>query len=238
MRVLVVEDDHSVAAALTAVLAKHGLQTTRADSGEEALHTLHTDNGPRYDVVLLDLGLPDQDGFEVCSRIRRHTDIPVIMVTARSDVRFRIHGLYLGADDYTVKPYDTAELLARIQAVCRRRSHEPSASTGGKGAEVRTERRIRLGMVTLDLAARRVTVGGKPVVLTRKEFDLLAMLAMQPGVVFQRDDIISEIWQSNWQGTRRTLEVHVSNLRSKLRPASLIETVHGIGYRLTAPSAQ
>src|SRR5919204_637868 len=126
MRLLLVEDDNHVAAALSAVLARHGFDVTHARSGEEALQAL-VPEGNGFGVVLLDLGLPDQDGYEVCGKIRKRTSTPVIMVTARSDVRSRIHGLNLGADDYVVKPYDTGELLARIHAVSRRTAHEDAA---------------------------------------------------------------------------------------------------------------
>ncbi|MEU3555477.1 response regulator transcription factor [Streptomyces fragilis] len=229
MRLLLVEDDNHVAAALTAVLARHGFSVTHARNGEEALRAL-VPGGPAFAVVLLDLGLPDQDGFEVCGRIRRRTTTPVIMVTARADVRSRIHGLNLGADDYVVKPYDTGELLARIHAVSRR--HASEESTGGADASV-----LDLGTVRIELSTRQVTVDGAVVALTRKEFDLLALLAQRPGVVFRREQIISEVWRTSWEGTGRTLEVHVASLRSKLRRPTLIETVRGVGYRLVAPAA-
>lgn len=129
MRLLLVEDDNHVAAALSAVLKRHGFDVTHARSGEEALQAL-VPEGPGFGVVLLDLGLPDQDGYEVCGKIRKRTATPVIMVTARSDVRSRIHGLNLGADDYVVKPYDTGELLARIHAVSRRTVHEDPEAAG------------------------------------------------------------------------------------------------------------
>ncbi|POX39158.1 DNA-binding response regulator [Streptomyces sp. Ru73] len=233
MRLLLVEDDNHVAAALSAVLAKHGFEVVHARSGEEALHALVPDAGEPFAVVLLDLGLPDQDGFEVCGRIRKLTSTPVIMVTARSDVRSRIHGLNLGADDYVVKPYDTGELLARIHAVSRRTVHGP----GEHGTEEAAgEHLLRLGDVTIELATRRVSVHGGTVPLTRKEFDLLALLAQRPGVVFRREQIISEVWRTNWEGTGRTLEVHIASLRSKLRMPALIETVRGVGYRLVAPA--
>ncbi|MFE5797540.1 response regulator transcription factor [Streptomyces sp. NPDC056503] len=240
MRLLLVEDDDHVAAALSAILAKHGFAVTHARNGEEALQAvLPTAQGerPSYGVILLDLGLPDQDGYQVCARIRKLTTTPVIMVTARSDVRSRIHGLNLGADDYVVKPYDTGELLARIHAVSRRTTG-PGASdeaTGGTGSADATV--LRLGAVAVELPTRRVSVDGEPVALTRKEFDLLALLAQRPGVVFRREQIISEVWQTSWEGTGRTLEVHVASLRSKLRMPALIETVRGVGYRLVAPAA-
>jgi DNA-binding response OmpR family regulator len=228
MRLLLVEDDNHVAAALSAILARHGFAVTHARSGEEALRAL-VPEGPGYGVVLLDLGLPDQDGYEVCGKIRKRTSTPVIMVTARSDVRSRIHGLNLGADDYVVKPYDTGELLARIHAVSRRSAHEDAVNSG--------ESALRLGCLHIELLTRQVTVDGVGVQLTRKEFDLLALLAQRPGVVFRREQIISEVWRTNWEGTGRTLEVHVASLRAKLRMPALIETVRGVGYRLVAPAA-
>lgn len=233
MRLLLVEDDDHVAAALSAVLAKHGFDVTHARGGEEALHALLPDAGAPFAVVLLDLGLPDQDGFEVCGRICRITATPVIMVTARADVRSRIHGLNLGADDYVVKPYDTGELLARIHAVSRRNVANDSAAEEGAGA---AEDALRLGPVTIELPTRQVSVDGVAVPLTRKEFDLLALLAQRPGVVFRREQIISEVWRTSWEGTGRTLEVHIASLRSKLHMPALIETVRGVGYRLAGPA--
>ncbi|MEV6424390.1 response regulator transcription factor [Streptomyces sp. NPDC051662] len=233
MRLLLVEDDDHVAAALSAVLAKHGFQVVHARSGEEALQAVlpaaNVGKVP-FSVVLLDLGLPDQDGYQVCGKIRRITSTPVIMVTARADVRSRIHGLNLGADDYVVKPYDTGELLARIHAVSRRTvsGDEPAPVPGGAQ---------RLGRLSLELPTRRVSVDGTAVQLTRKEFDLLALLAQRPGVVFGREQIISEVWRTSWEGTGRTLEVHVASLRGKLGMPALIETVRGVGYRLVVPGA-
>ncbi|MEV5609656.1 response regulator transcription factor [Streptomyces sp. NPDC052225] len=228
MRLLLVEDDDHVAAALSAVLSRHGFAVHHARNGEEALQALVPEPAA-FGVVLLDLGLPDQDGYEVCGKIRKRTSTPVIMVTARADVRSRIHGLNLGADDYVVKPYDTGELLARIHAVSRR-------SVAGETAAV-AESGLRLGPVHIELPTRQVTVDGSAVQLTRKEFDLLALLAQRPGVVFRREQIISEVWRTSWEGTGRTLEVHVASLRSKLRMPALIETVRGVGYRLVAPAA-
>jgi DNA-binding response OmpR family regulator len=234
MRLLLVEDDDRVAAALSAVLGKHGFSVTHARTGEEALRALLPGQGAAFGVVLLDLGLPDQDGFVVCGRIRRRTSTPVIMVTARADVRSRIHGLNLGADDYVVKPYDIGELLARIHAVSRRKAAEDPALLPAAQDPVlpSRSRSIKLGAVSVQLSTRRVTVNGTEVALTRKEFDLLALLAQRPGVVFRREQIISEVWRTSWAGTGRTLEVHVASLRSKLGLPALIETVRGVGYRL------
>ncbi|MET7369690.1 response regulator transcription factor [Streptomyces sp. NPDC005566] len=230
MRLLLVEDDDHVAAALSAVLARHGFKVVHARNGEEALHALLPADKEPFGVVLLDLGLPDQDGYEVCGKIRKRSAIPVIMVTARADVRSRIHGLNLGADDYVVKPYDTGELLARIHAVARRR-------TAGEDTGQTPLAALRIGPVRIELPTRRVSVDDHEVQLTRKEFDLLALLAQRPGVVFRREQIISEVWRTSWEGTGRTLEVHVASLRSKLRLPALIETVRGVGYRLVPPTA-
>ncbi|GAA2925842.1 response regulator transcription factor [Streptomyces enissocaesilis] len=232
MRLLLVEDDNHVAAALSAILVRHGFQVVHARSGEEALQALLPAEKEPFGVVLLDLGLPDQDGYEVCGKIRKRGDTPVIMVTARADVRSRIHGLNLGADDYVVKPYDTGELLARIHAVSRRKAtgDAPVSATAADTA-------LRLGGVRIELPTRRVSVDGTEVQLTRKEFDLLALLAQRPGVVFRREQIISEVWRTSWEGTGRTLEVHVASLRSKLRMPALVQTVRGVGYRLVVPAA-
>ncbi|RLL69189.1 response regulator transcription factor [Streptomyces sp. Z26] len=238
MRLLLVEDDERVAGALSAVLERHGFTVVHARDGEEALRQLLPgDAAAPFGVVLLDLGLPGQDGFEVCGRIRKLSSVPVIMVTARADVRSRIHGLNLGADDYVVKPYDTGELLARIHAVSRRTvpsDEAPAEDAGTGGAPAATV--LRMGDVAIELPTRQVCVGGLPVSLTRKEFDLLALLAQRPGVVFRREQIISEVWRTSWEGTGRTLEVHVASLRSKLGLPALIETVRGVGYRLVAPA--
>ncbi|MDI2128624.1 response regulator transcription factor [Yinghuangia seranimata] len=248
MRLLMVEDDLRIATPLRAVLGRHGIDVSHACTGEEALDALTAD----IDVVLLDLNLPDHDGFEVCARIRRLSAVPVIMVTARADVRSRVHGLNLGADDYVTKPYDIAELLARIHAVSRRARSEPlvgslpAPAAGNTAAAVggapRTaveavpaapaEPPARPDALCVDAASRRVTVRGTEVVLTRKEFDLLALLAQRPGVVFRREQIMSEVWRTSWSGSGRTLEVHVASLRAKLGNPRIIETVRGVGYRI------
>jgi DNA-binding response OmpR family regulator len=248
MRVLLVEDDEHVAAALVAVLGKHGFDVAHAGGGEEALGLLREGS---FGVVLLDLGLPDADGFELCGRIRRASPVPVIMVTARADVRSRIHGLNLGADDYIVKPYDTGELLARIHAVSRRTGVGPGTRAGvgagapGPGTAMPARRTaapgtrdgvLTLGPVVVELHTRQVSVDGERVALTRKEFDLLALLGRRPGVVFRREQIISDVWQTSWEGTGRTLEVHIASLRAKLRRPELVETVRGVGYRFVLPA--
>jgi DNA-binding response OmpR family regulator len=231
MKLLVVEDDNRVMAALRAVLAQHGLEVACAATGEQALELV----GDGVDVVLLDLGLPDQDGFKICAQIRKISTVPIIIVTARGDTRSRVHGLNLGADDYIVKPYHVAELVARIHAVTRRARPVPAAPDTASPLAPGTP--LVIGPVRLDPLARSVTVAGQPVHLTAKEFDLLALLARRPGVVFRREQILSEIWGTAWAGAARTLEVHVASLRQKLGVPGLIETVRGVGYRLAQPVA-
>jgi DNA-binding response OmpR family regulator len=235
VQLLVVEDDDHVAGALVSVLGRHGYEVVRARDGASALREL----SPRTDMVLLDLSLPDIDGFEVCRRIRRVSDTPIIMVTARTRLDARIRGLELGADDYVTKPYDVREVLARIDAVMRRgRGRE----WDGARAEA-AEARVRVRGLVVDLARREVrrTTGavadaaGAVVELTRKEFDLLALLVRQQGSVLTRERILRDVWGSSWKGLGRTLEVHVASLRRKLGEPDVVETVRGVGYRVAVP---
>jgi DNA-binding response OmpR family regulator len=230
MRVLLVEDDRRLGAALADVLRSHGITVDHVGTAEDAVGSLR----PDHDAVVLDLGLPDRDGFEVCSRIRRSSDVPILMATARSDLSARVHGLHLGADDYLVKPYDVRELMARIHAVTRRRRPAPTSAPAraGTSGPRPVGRRVRRGDVVIDVDRRVVEVAGRPVALTRKEFDLLALLARQPGVVFRREQILSEVWETRWRGGARTLEVHVASVRAKTGSTTIIETVRGVGYRL------
>jgi DNA-binding response OmpR family regulator len=219
VRLLIVEDDNRVASALAGVMTRHGFTVFRAATGAEALT-----RSREADVVLLDLGLPDMDGFDVCRRIRAGSDIPVIVVSARADLSARVHGLNLGADDYMVKPVSGAELVARIHAVTRRGRGEPERSAGA----------VVVGPLTVDPAVRSVQLDGTPVTLTRREFDLLAALARQPGVVYRREHLVAEVWGTHDSSAERTLEVHIGSLRAKLGVHDLIETVRGVGYRLVA----
>lgn len=218
MHVLLVEDDDAIAEPLSRGLERHGFTVRRESTGLEALTALRSTPPP--DVVLLDLGLPDIDGYEVCRRIRTESTTPVIILTARGDEIDRVLGLELGADDYVVKPFGFRELVARINAVTRR-------STGVTETSVRT-----VGPITIDIRARRVTVNGVEAALTRKEFDLLAMLCSDPGATFTRESILEQVWDAHWFGTTKTLDVHVAALRRKLGDPSLIETVRGVGFRL------
>ena len=189
MRVLVVEDDNRVMSALRAVLSRHGFEVSCARTGGQALEQLP--DGP--EVVLLDLGLPDQDGFTLCRRIRQASSVPIIVVTARADFQSRVHGLNIGADDYLVKPYNFAELIARIHAVTRRTA---GAAVPADGPDV-----TEVGALRIDRTGYEVTVDGVPVTLTRKEFHMLLVLARRPGVVYRREQLFSEVWGTDWEGT-------------------------------------
>lgn len=228
MRVLIVEDDNRFADALAGVLMRHGFAVYRAGDGATALELLG-----EVDVVLLDLGLPDVDGFDVCRRIRAASDVPVIMLTARAEHGARIRGLDLGADDYLVKPVHGGELVARLHAVTRRGGRTGSPARAAAPPEARVGA-VRLGRLDVDPAARRVHVDGREVPLTRKEFDLLAVLAREPGLVYRREQIIAEVWGTHSDSAQRTLEVHVASLRAKLGVPELIDTVRGVGYRVQA----
>jgi DNA-binding response OmpR family regulator len=215
MRVLLVEDDMRVAGALETALRRRGYELLRVGTAAEALAA------PPVDLVLLDLSLPDRDGIEVCRELRKRGAVAIIAVTARSQERDRIAGLRSGADDYVVKPFGMAELQARIDAVIRRTARSaPRQET------------VHIGPVTLDLDARRVTVGDAEIALTRKEYDLLAALARRPGAVVTREQLLADVWQTTWHGNPHTVEVHVASLRGKLGDPGLVQTVRGVGYRL------
>jgi DNA-binding response OmpR family regulator len=221
MRALVVDDDDDVRALLASVLVKQNISVVTAGSGAEAMRMLGREE---FDVVLLDLGLPDRDGFDVCRELRARSDVPIIVVTARSEEVDRVVGLELGADDYIVKPFGFRELVARIRAVTRRR---PVAMAYAGSTE--------LGGLTIDRRTRHVVVEGVDVALTPKEFDLLAFLAEDPGAVCSRQQVLEEVWDPHWYGPTKTLDVHVASLRKKLGDPRWIETVRGVGFRLREP---
>jgi len=217
MRVLLVEDDDGVADALVEALRANGHRPARVRRGSDAL-IAHRD----ADVVLLDLGLPDQDGLEVLRKLRKIDPVPVLVLTARGDERTVVRGLRLGADDYLVKPVRLAELLARIDAVARRsaaRSQEP-------------EDVVRVSDVEIDLQSRQVVVGGREISLTTKEFDVLAVLARRPGTAVSRQQLMDEVWGNAFVAVSRTLDVHLTQLRAKLDRPGLLHTIRGFGYRL------
>lgn len=218
MRVLVVEDDDRVARGLLTALRHAGYEVHRVATAADALRAAPAD------VVLLDLGLPDGDGLEVLRELRHRPGTAVITVTARGEERERVLGLRAGADDYVVKPFGTSELLARIEAVLRRtRTHR---------AEPEAEGPIQIGPLRIIAATRVATVDGEPLSLTRKEFDLLALLATRKGEVVSRDFIVDQVWQAHWEAPSRTLDTHIAALGGKLGGHVRIETVRGVGYRL------
>ena len=219
MRVLLVEDDDAIAEPLTSGLGRHGFQVSRARTGAEALAAAP------HDVVLLDLGLPDLDGIDICRRLRASSTVPIIVVTARSEEVDRVLGLELGADDYVVKPFGFRELVARIRAVTRRARPTTSPTEGPQ----------RVGRLELDRRQRQVRLDEAEVTLTAKEFDLLALLAEDPGAVYTRDQILEQVWDPHWFGPTKTLDVHVASLRRKLGDPGWIETVRGVGFRLVVP---
>jgi len=214
-RVLVVEDDRGIAESLVRGLRQAGYAVEDVRSGGAALAAASPD------VVLLDLGLPDIDGVEVCRRLRARSDVAIIAVTARGEEADRVVALDEGADDYLVKPFGLAELLARIRAVLRRR--RPA------GPEI-----VRHGPLALDLRTRQVSVDGRPVPLTPKEFAILECLAADPGRVVSRQQILERAWDAHWYGPTKVLDVHIAALRRKLGVPGLIETAYGHGFRLGA----
>jgi DNA-binding response OmpR family regulator len=219
VRLLVVEDDDAIAEPLAEGLTREGFDVIRVPSGEAALGAAQDG----VDMVLLDLGLPDLDGYEVCRRLRAAGPMPIIVVTARSDEVDRVVGLELGADDYLVKPFGFRELVARIRAVSRRTFAAEAAESDGPQL---------LGRLSLDRRTRRVHVDEREVALSPKEFDLLALLADDPGSVVTRQDILEEVWDPHWYGPTKTLDVHVASLRRKIGHPEWIETVRGVGLRL------
>lgn len=218
MHVLLVEDDDAIAEPLARGLEREGFTVSRVSTGADAI------SHEPVDVILLDLGLPDIDGYEVCRQLRTRSTVPIIVITARGDEVDRVIGLELGADDYVVKPFGFRELVARIRAVTRRATL--AAPSNGV---------ITVGPLSVDTRRRRVHVGGDEVILTRKEFDLLALLAEDPGATRTRDEILERVWDAHWYGPTKTLDVHVASLRKKLGDPTLVETVRGVGFRLRAP---
>jgi DNA-binding response OmpR family regulator len=210
--VLVVEDDPGIATQLVRGLSRGGYDVAHVTTGRDAL------SREDPDVILLDLGLPDVDGVEICRQLRERSGVAIIVVTARGEEPERVLALDAGADDYLVKPFGLAELLARIRAVLRRVR---------PGGEV-----LRHGPLTVDVRTGKVSVSGREVALTPKEFDILECLAADPGRVVSRQEILESAWDAHWYGPTKVLDVHVAALRRKLDMPGLIETVYGRGFRL------
>jgi two-component system response regulator RegX3 len=230
-RILLVEDEPAIAEPLTESLEREGFEVHAAPTASEALAAVAR---VRPDLILLDLVLPDGSGYDVCREVRRDSHVPIIMLTARGEEADRIVGLELGADDYVVKPFSARELVARVRAVLRRAS--AVAAPGGDG-----DGPIEVGDVRLDPSTRTVTQRGEPVELTRKEFDLLRLLMSNAGTLVTRERLIDEVWDVNWFGSTKTLDVHVSSLRKKLgddpAAARYIRTIRGVGFMFGGPSA-
>ena len=224
--VLVVEDEESITTPLTAALAREGFEAAVAPTAAQGLALAGT---LEPDLVLLDLMLPDGSGLDVCRELRKTSSVPIIVVTARGDEADRIVGLELGADDYVVKPFSARELVARIRAVLRRYEAKP---------EQEGEGRLQVGPLVIEPARRTASLDAEPLELSRKEFDVLSLLAREAGRVVTRERLLEEVWDTNWFGSTKTLDVHVSSLRRKLGddPAEprFIHTVRGVGFRLAA----
>jgi DNA-binding response OmpR family regulator len=226
-RILLVEDEASIAEPFAQALHRHGFDALVAPTAAAALRLARSEPP---DLVLLDLTLPDGDGRDVCRELRRHSQVPIVMLTARGTETDRVVGLELGADDYVVKPFSVAEVVARIRAVLRR------ARSAGEPAE---PDHVQIDGLEIDVAARRVFLDGHELELRRKEFDLLARLARDAGRVVTREDLMADVWDENWFGSTKTLDVHVGWLRGKLGddPASprFLHTVRGVGFRFAGP---
>jgi two-component system response regulator RegX3 len=225
-RILVVEDEPAISDAVEYALREAGYEVDAVGDGDRALAEART---RRYDLMVLDLLLPGTPGLEVCSQLREEqSDLPIVMLTARDSEADRVGGLDTGADDYVTKPFSVAELVSRVRSLLRRRELDRAG-----GGAVR-----KVGGLELDVSRHTASVDGRPVLLTRSEFRLVALLASSPGKAFTREDLVRHLWESDFVGDRRAIDVHVSNLRRKLerdprRPQRLL-TVRGVGYKLVA----
>jgi DNA-binding response OmpR family regulator len=219
--VLLVEDEPSVGELVRGYLIRDGYRVVWVRSGEDALVEL---DRHRVRIVILDIGLPGMDGFDVCRDMRARSNVPILMLTARDEEPDRIVGLEVGADDYLTKPFSPRELVARMKAILRR--SEPQEGR---------EKTVALGDVVLDRESHDVTVAGRPVDLTAKEFDLLAYFMANPGVVVSRDLLLERVWGQEYPGGTRTVDVHVAQVRRKLDRPDLIRTLRGTGYKAVQP---
>ncbi len=218
--IVVVDDEPNIADLVDLYLARDGYRVLKAPTGEAGLEAVRHHH-PR--LVVLDVGLPDIDGLEVCRRLRQNSNIPVIFLTARDGEVDRVLGLELGGDDYLTKPFSPAELVARVKAVLRR-------VDGGAAPDV-----VQAGPVTVDVGRREVLIDDTPVEFTTKEFDLLRFLAERPGLALSRKQILDGVWGYDWFGDARTVDVHIAQVRKKLGDRVVITTVRGVGYRFETP---
>jgi DNA-binding response OmpR family regulator len=232
-RILVVEDEESISQPFAEALRRAGFEAVVTATAAGAIALADSEEP---DLVMLDLALPDGDGRDVCRELRRRSDVPIVMLTARGTEMDKIVGLELGADDYVVKPFSAAEVISRIRAVLRRSG--PRENGDGTGRM----KPVTVGELELDPAARIARFRGEELDLSRKEFDLLTVLMRNAGRVVTREDLMSEVWDTNWFGSTKTLDVHIGWLRRKLGddPATptYIETVRGVGFRFAAPGTE
>jgi len=217
--VVVIEDDHNISDLVDLYLRRDGFRVIQAADGASGLEAVARE---RPQLVILDVGLPGgMDGIEVCRRLRQSGDLPVLMLTARDAEVDRVLGLEMGADDYVTKPFSPRELVARVKAILRR-SESP-----GREADV-----LSVGGVEVDRGRREVRVGAAVVALATREFDLLAYLSANPGLVLSRRQLLDAVWGADWYGDERTVDVHIRQLRKKLGDALPLATIWGVGYRL------
>jgi two-component system response regulator RegX3 len=224
-RILVVEDEATIAEAVSYALRESGYAVDAVGRGEDAVDAARAQD---YDLMILDLLLPGVGGLDVCKTLRAESDLPIVMLTARDEELDKVVGLEVGADDYVTKPFSVAELVSRVRALLRRRDLDRSSRTVIQ----------KVGGLQLDVTRHSATIDGKPLALTRSEFRLVTLLASEPGRVFTREELVRHLWESDFVGDRRAIDVHISNLRRKLEteprnPRRLI-TVRGVGYKLMA----
>ncbi|AZP22816.1 response regulator transcription factor [Streptomyces aquilus] len=233
MQLLLIEDDDRIAGPLTEGLGRYGFTVDHVRTGAAGL----ADTTTAPDLVLLDLGLPDMDGLDVCRSLRARSAVPIIMITARGEEADRIVGLELGADDYLAKPFGVRELIARIRAVTRRSgapAYLPTEPAQAPGPH-QSAPEAQLGPLVVSRRTREVHLDGRHVALTPREFDLLAFLADDPGTVCSRQQIMDTVWDPHFFGPTKTLDAHVAALRRKLGDPGWITTARGVGFRLTVP---
>lgn len=217
--ILIVDDETSIIELAKLYLEREGYHVEGVTTGSEALEL---QKGPSPDLIVLDLMLPDIDGFEICRQIRAKSDVPILMLTARKEDVDKIIGLELGADDYLTKPFNPRELIARVRAILRR------YQAGGKTGDI-----IKIGDIRIDLSRHEATVHDRQLTLRTKEFALLVALAQNPGMVFSRDKLLEMVWGYDYYGETRTVDVHVNHLREKLEGSGvIIETMRSIGYKM------
>jgi len=218
-RVLVVDDEEDMRHLIEMYLLNSKYNCTKASNGKEALLAIQNEE---IDVVLLDIMMPEQDGFEVCEQIRKQSDVPIIFVSAKGEEWDKVKALKLGGDDYIVKPFSPGELMARIEALLRR---------AGKKQDISKEDYITYGEISINKKSRKVTVNKEAITLTLKEYELLNFLIIHANQVLSREQLLERIWGSDYSGSLRTVDTHIKTLRMKLKTADYIQTVWGIGYK-------